>query len=151
MPSTSLGHDIARSLATALPPVPPVPDRIAGVASPLANRSCVPCRKGTTPLSEAEARRLATEVPAWSLTGGPRLERRFEFEDFAAAMRFVNRVAEVAEAEQHHPDIAIHWNKVELTLWTHSIGGLHENDFVMAAKIDELLEEPNAGATNLAG
>jgi 4a-hydroxytetrahydrobiopterin dehydratase len=121
------------------------------LASALASRRCVPCRKGTPALSPADSERLAAEVPAWSLRDGKKLERRFEFEDFAAAMRFVNRVAEVSEAEQHHPDIAIHWNKVELSLWTHSIGGLHENDFVMAAKIDELLEEPNAGATNLAG
>jgi 4a-hydroxytetrahydrobiopterin dehydratase len=120
--------------------------------SPLASRSCVPCRKGAPALTETEARGLASEVPAWTLAEDAKtLERRFEFEDFAAAMRFVNRVAEVAEAQQHHPDIAIHWNKVELTLWTHSIGGLHENDFVVAAKIDELLEEPTAGAPNLAG
>jgi 4a-hydroxytetrahydrobiopterin dehydratase len=58
-------------------------------------------------------------------------------------MRFVNRVAEVAEAQGHHPDFAIHWNKVELVLWTHSIGGLHENDFIVAARIDRLLEEPS--------
>jgi 4a-hydroxytetrahydrobiopterin dehydratase len=122
------------------------------VASALASRSCVPCRKGTPALSETQARELASEIPAWTLAeGAKRLERRFEFEDFAAAMRFVNRVAEVAEAEQHHPDIAIHWNKVELTLWTHAIGGLHENDFVVAAKVDELLEEPPAEGTNLAG
>lgn len=127
------------------------------MSSPLASRSCVPCRKGTPPLPEAEARRLAVEVPGWALIDGvKKLDRHFEFEDFAAAMQFVNRVAEVAEKEQHHPDIAIHWNKVELSLWTHSIGGLHENDFVMAAKIDGLLEDrPTgdrpSGTTNLAG
>lgn len=70
-----------------------------------------------------------------------RLRRVFEFADFREAMRFVNRVAEVAEAEGHHPDIAIHWNKVELTLWTHKIGGLHENDFILAAKVDALLKD----------
>ena len=74
---------------------------------------------------------------------GKATRTRFEFVDFLGAMRFVNRVAEVAEAEGHHPDIAIHWNKVELVLWTHSIGGLHENDFIVAAKIDRLLEEPS--------
>jgi 4a-hydroxytetrahydrobiopterin dehydratase len=67
--------------------------------------------------------------------------RRFEFRDFVQAMRFVNRVADLAEQQGHHPDIAIHWNKVDLTLWTHKIGGLHENDFILAAKINRLLED----------
>ena len=61
--------------------------------------------------------------------------------DFVEAIKFVNRVADVAEREGHHPDIAIHWNKVELVLWTHKIGGLHENDFILAAKVNRLLEE----------
>ena len=62
-------------------------------------------------------------------------------------MEFVNRVAGIAEAEGHHPDIAIHWNKVDLVLWTHAIGGLHENDFIVAAKVDRLLtEQGGAGA-----
>ena len=66
-------------------------------------------------------------------------QRRFEFRDFIGAMKFVNRVADLAESQGHHPDIAIHWNRVDLTLWTHKIGGLHENDFILAAKIDRLL------------
>jgi 4a-hydroxytetrahydrobiopterin dehydratase len=110
----------------------------------LAAKSCVPCKKGCASLTEAEARALQKQVPHWELAEkGTRIRHEFEFADFLAAMRFVNRVAEVAEAEGHHPDIAIHWNKVELVLWTHSIGGLHENDFIVAAKIDRLLEEPS--------
>jgi 4a-hydroxytetrahydrobiopterin dehydratase len=110
----------------------------------LTAKSCVPCRGGVPPLTEAEARRLCEAVPAWALLEiGTRLVRRFEFRDFKAAMEFVNRVADLAEEEGHHPDFEIHWNKVELTLWTHKIGGLHENDFIMAAKIDRLLEEPS--------
>jgi 4a-hydroxytetrahydrobiopterin dehydratase len=108
----------------------------------LAAKSCVPCRGGIPPLEEAAARKLAAGTPGWSLSeGATRLQRGFEFRDFLEAMRFVNRVADVAEAEGHHPDIAIHWNKVDLTLWTHKIGGLHENDFILAAKINRLLEE----------
>ena len=108
----------------------------------LADKSCVPCRGGIPPLAEAEARKLAERTPEWTLAEkGTRLQRRFEFRDFVAAMQFVNRVADVAEREGHHPDIAIHWNKVDLVLWTHKIGGLHENDFILAAKIDRLLEE----------
>jgi len=117
----------------------------------LAARSCVPCRGGTTPLSEEAARKLLQAVPLWTLAdGGTRLSRRFEFRDFLQAMEFVNRVAQVAETEGHHPDIVIHWNKVDLVLWTHAIGGLHENDFILAAKIDRLLNEP-AGTGEPAG
>ena len=112
----------------------------------LSSKSCVPCRGGIAPFTEEEARRMSEAVPAWALLqNGTRLVRRFEFRDFNAAMEFVNRVAELAEEEGHHPDFEIHWNKVELTLWTHKIGGLHGNDFIMAAKIDRLLEEPAGG------
>lgn len=111
----------------------------------------MPCRGGTAPLLEQTARALLPAVPLWALgEGATRLSRRFEFRDFLQAMEFVNRVAEVAEAQGHHPDIAIHWNKVDLVLWTHAIGGLHENDFILAAKIDRLLTEP-AGAGEPAG
>jgi 4a-hydroxytetrahydrobiopterin dehydratase len=113
-------------------------------AQELTSKTCVPCRGGVPPLTEEGARRLAEAVPAWALLqNGTRLVRLFEFRDFRAAMEFVNRVADLAEEEGHHPDFEIHWNKVELTLWTHKIGGLHENDFILAAKIDRLLEEPS--------
>ncbi len=109
----------------------------------LASKHCVPCRGGIPPLPEEEARRLLAGAPGWKLEeNGTRLTRRFEFKDFRKAIEFVNRVADIAEEEAHHPDIAIHWNKVDLILWTHKIGGLHENDFILAAKINRLLEEP---------
>jgi 4a-hydroxytetrahydrobiopterin dehydratase len=112
-------------------------------ASSLSAKTCVPCRGGIPPLTEETAREYAAATPEWTLAeDGTRLFRRFEFKDFKAAMEFVNRVADLAEDEGHHPDIAIHWNKVELTLWTHKIGGLHENDFILAAKVDGLLESP---------
>ena len=108
----------------------------------LASKSCVPCRGGVEPLSPEARAELLAAVPAWRLEEhATRLVHRFEFRDFVEAMRFVNRVADVAEREGHHPDIAIHWNKVDLTLWTHKIGGLHENDFILAAKVNRLLEE----------
>ena len=123
----------------------PDPTRLSG-------RTCVPCRGGVAPLTEAEARAFGTETPEWSIEEhATRLVRRFEFEDFKKAIEFVNRVADVAEEQAHHPDIAIHWNKVELVLWTHKIGGLHENDFILAAKINRLLEEPRRLTTGLAG
>jgi 4a-hydroxytetrahydrobiopterin dehydratase len=108
----------------------------------LASKSCVPCRGGVPPLSANEAARHLAGTPAWRLEeNGTRLCRRFEFRDFVGAMKFVNRVADLAEEQGHHPDIAIHWNKVDLVLWTHKIGGLHENDFILAAKIDRLLDD----------
>lgn len=118
----------------------------------LASKMCVPCRGGIPPLSEGDARRLLQGTPEWRLEeNGTRLARRFEFEDFVKAMAFVNRVADIAEEQGHHPDIAIHWNKVDLVLWTHKIGGLHENDFILAAKINRLLEESSRAASNVAG
>ena len=98
-------------------------------------------------MAPEEARQFLAGAPQWSLReNGTRLSRRFEFRDFLQAMEFVNRVARIAEEEGHHPDIAIHWNKVDLLLWTHKIGGLHENDFILAAKIDRLLDEPKETA-----
>jgi 4a-hydroxytetrahydrobiopterin dehydratase len=117
-------------------------------AGDLASKKCAPCRGGIPPLTPAEAKVFSAAAPAWSLEeNATRLRRRFEFEDFRAAIGFVNRVADLAESEGHHPDIAVHWNKVDLVLWTHKIGGLHENDFILAAKIDRLLREPR-GAEN---
>src|SRR6185369_1476772 len=118
----------------------------------LASKSCVPCRGGVPPLTPEEARELLARAPDWRLEeSGTRLVRRFEFEDFKKAIAFINRVAEIAEEQGHHPDIAIHYNKVDLVLWTHKIGGLHENDFILAAKINRLLEESSRAAANVAG
>ena len=103
----------------------------------LADKKCVPCRKDAPRLSPIEAAKLARETPEWTLNGTwDRIAREFTFKDFDAAMKFVNKVAGLAEEVGHHPDFVIHYNKVELVLWTHKIGGLHENDFILAAKID---------------
>jgi 4a-hydroxytetrahydrobiopterin dehydratase len=108
----------------------------------LAERRCVPCRGGVPPLAADAAGELARSVPGWRLEeNATRLARGFRFRDFVEAMKFVNRVADLAEEQGHHPDILIHWNAVDLVLWTHKIGGLHENDFILAAKIQKLLEE----------
>jgi 4a-hydroxytetrahydrobiopterin dehydratase len=109
--------------------------------SELAKRKCKPCEGvgAVKPLDRDGAKALGREVPKWKLRKDePRLWREFTFKDFARAMKFVNAVAEVAEKEYHHPDIHIHWNKVKLVLWTHALGGLSENDFILAAKIDKL-------------
>jgi 4a-hydroxytetrahydrobiopterin dehydratase len=94
--------------------------------------------KGTPPLNRKEAEELARQIPSWKLVDS-RLEEDFSFKDFDETMQFVNRVARVAQEEDHHPDIEISYNKVHLTLSTHSIGGLSRNDFIVAAKIQRLL------------
>ena len=105
---------------------------------PLRDRRCVPCERGTPPLGEPRVRELLREVPGWAAKDA-RLRRKLKFADFLSAMNFLNRVAEVAEREGHHPDFCVHYNEVDLTLWTHAIGGLSENDFIVASKIDALL------------
>jgi len=104
----------------------------------LTDEKSQPVAKGTPPLTREEAEDLARQVPSWSLVDG-RLEEEFRFKDFGEAMQFVNRVAQVAGQEDHHPDIQISYNRVVLTLSTHSIGGLSRNDFIVAAKIERLL------------
>jgi len=84
---------------------------------------------------------LARQVPRWTIAE-ERLKRRVTFAGFVDAIRFVDRMAELAEAEDHHPDFCVHYRDVDLSIWTHAVGGLSENDFILAAKIDELLEEP---------
>jgi 4a-hydroxytetrahydrobiopterin dehydratase len=107
--------------------------------SDLASKKCVPCSKASKGLTAAQVKALLPEVPDWSLgKKRDRISRTFTFDEFAPAMAFVNKVAALAEEEGHHPDFHIHYNKVELVLWTHAIGGLHTNDFVMAARIDRL-------------
>jgi 4a-hydroxytetrahydrobiopterin dehydratase len=99
---------------------------------------CVPCGRGTPALDLEAARARAALVPDWSLAF-PRLTRHFVLRDFRAALAWINRVGMLAEEEQHHPDFHLTgWNKVEFVLWTHAAGGLHDNDFVLAKKIDEL-------------
>ncbi len=104
----------------------------------LAEQKCEPPHAGEPPLSPEQARELAKETPAWTLKEKA-IEREFKLADFRQAMDFVNRVAAVANAEDHHPDIHISYGTVRLELSTHKIGGLSRNDFIVAAKIDALL------------
>ena len=107
--------------------------------SRLTQKKCKPCEGGTPACTLDEARKFLPEVSGWALAAdGKSISRLFTFKNFVEAMIFANRVAEVAESEGHHPDIHISWNKVTLTLWTHAIGGLSENDFIVAAKINQL-------------
>ncbi len=103
----------------------------------LVEKKCVPCEGGTPPLEKSEIDIFIKEVPSWSLREG-HLFRSYKFTNFREAVTFVNSLAGLAEEEGHHPDICIHYNRVEVEFWTHAIKGLSENDFIMAAKTDTL-------------
>ena len=105
----------------------------------LTAKTCTPCRGGIPPLPRADAEQLLAETPGWSLDpDATRIERTFKFPDFASALALVDRVGELAEAEGHHPDISFGWGYCRIVFQTHKIKGLHENDFIMAAKVTEL-------------
>jgi len=105
----------------------------------LGAKTCVPCQGGIPPLDPEKANELLISTPNWVLNeDATRISQSIIFKDFKEAMKFVNQVATLAEEEGHHPDISIHWNKVDLLLYTHKINGLHENDFIMAAKFNRV-------------
>ena len=112
--------------------------------SELTKKRCRPCEGIGDKLSPQQVSLLAGGMSDWRVVGpdqtigSQRLERRFELEDFVSAMKFLNRVADLAEAEGHHPDFAVHYNRIDFQIWTHAVGGLSENDFILAAKIQEL-------------
>lgn len=106
----------------------------------LTAKTCVPCRGGIPPLSPQEAKTLLPQVPGWQLDGDcTKLERKFKFGNFAESLAFVNKVGALAEHEDHHPDITFGWGYANVVFYTHKIKGLHENDFIMAAKVNALL------------
>jgi 4a-hydroxytetrahydrobiopterin dehydratase len=110
--------------------------------APLAAKTCTPCRGGIPPLTREEAEAHRRQTPDWELLqDGHRIERRFMFKDFAAAFAFVTRAADLAEEEGHHPDITFGWGYATVSLYTHKIKGLHENDFIMAAKLNRIFDE----------
>lgn len=107
----------------------------------LADKSCTPCRGGAPRLPKAEIGRLIPALPGWEVAEQIKLRRTVKFKNFQAALSFVNSIAAIAEAEQHHPDIAFGWGYCRIEIWTHAIGGLSENDFTLAAKIDRLIQD----------
>ena len=118
----------------------------------LTAKTCTPCQGGIPPLTAAEAERYRPEVPDWALLDDARrIERSFRFRDFAQAFAFVGKVAELAEDEGHHPDVTFGWGYATVSLQTKKIKGLHENDFVMAAKIDALASGGGPAAVGRGG
>ena len=114
--------------------------RFTDPSLPLAKRKCVPCEGGIPPLTKKEAQALMLELEGeWMLIDEAHLlAKSFRFKDFKETMVFINKVADIAEGEGHHPDLTVSYGSATVELMTHAIGGLSENDFIVAAKIDEL-------------
>jgi 4a-hydroxytetrahydrobiopterin dehydratase len=107
----------------------------------LVQKNCTPCRGGIPPLTKEEAEEFLGQVPGWELLDGAhRIQRKFRFRDFKDALAFVQQVGQIAETEGHHPDICFGWGNATVSLQTKKIKGLHENDFIMASKIEKLFE-----------
>ncbi len=103
---------------------------------------CVACRGGEPKLTREQIAEFAPQVPEWQIKevdGMPRLERVFKFKNFAQALEFTDKIGVIAEEEDHHPLIVIEWGRVTVQWWTHKVGGLHQNDFIMASKVDKLV------------
>ncbi len=106
----------------------------------LSAMECLPCRGGVPPLDRAEIDRFLDDLGGeWTVVDGHHLEKTYRFPNFRRALEYVNRVGELAEAVNHHPDIELGWGRARLTIFTHKIDGLHESDFVFAAKADRLV------------
>jgi 4a-hydroxytetrahydrobiopterin dehydratase len=116
----------------------------------LAGKKCTPCRGGVPPLTQEEAERFQLQTPNWELRDdGHRIERTFRFRNFQEALGFVGKVGDLAETEGHHPDISFGWGYATISLRTKKIKGLHENDFIMASKIDRTLDRPDSPSDSL--
>ena len=108
----------------------------------LTAKQCTPCQGGIAPLTGLEAEKLLAQIPQWKLKDeSTKIQRTFRFKNFMDALGFAQRVGVVCETEGHHPDICIGWGYCKIEFQTHKINGLHENDFIMAAKVNELLGE----------
>ena len=109
----------------------------------LQNEPCVPCRRDETGLKAEEVQRLLPAVPGWTLVqrdGVSQLELIHSCKDFRAALTLANCVGELAEAEDHHPELTVEWGRLTIRYWTHILRGLHRNDFILAARTSQLLE-----------
>lgn len=105
----------------------------------LSQKKCLPCQGGIPPLDQARSEELLKELGTdWEIVQYHHLKKEFSFSNFKEALEFTNQVGEIAETENHHPDIYLAWGKVIITIWTHKIDGLNESDFILAAKINQI-------------
>ena len=117
--------------------------------SELNQLKCTACQKGAPTVTDAEAAEFLKQIPEWQIIERDaikRLERVFKFENFALALAFTNKVGQLAETEGHHPALLTEWGRVTVTWWTHKVRGLHQNDFIMAAKTNHLYLQAQPGA-----
>ncbi len=115
-----------------------------GSAMEITEQKCTACTKDAPKVTEAETAQLKPQIPDWKIVeveGVSRLERIYKFPDFKTALEFTNRIGDAAEEEGHHPALLTEWGKVKVSWWTHAISGLHKNDFIMAAKTDQIATE----------
>src|ERR1700675_987958 len=120
----------------------------------LADKTCVPCRRGTPPLKGNELDEIHHQLPEfahWNVVDEHHLVRSYKFSDFKSALAFINLVGALAEEQGHHPDITLGWGKAEITTWTHAVDGLTESDFILPAKIDHLLNPERTPPATIAG
>ena len=113
----------------------------------LAQQKCQPCQSGSSPITAEEITALQAKIPDWNLLeyeGIPRLQKLYKFANFQGAIAFTNAVGEAAEKEGHHPALLTEWSKVTVSWWTHDVGGLHQNDFIMAARTDDIYRQQKA-------
>lgn len=103
----------------------------------LADKSCVPCRGGIPPLTKSEYEPLLAQLKGWSVEGDRKLLKTIKTKDFKEALDLANKFGEIAEEQQHHPDLLVRWGELKIELWTHKIDGLSEADFILAAKLDQ--------------
>lgn len=113
----------------------------------LLQENCIPCHGGVSPISGEEIKQYQPQIPDWSILNRentPYLERCYHLSDFAAALVLAQRIGEIAEQQGHHPTLIVEWGKLTVQWWTHAINGLHRNDFIMARKTDQILEQLKA-------
>ncbi len=108
------------------------------MSEPLASRRCAQIPEGTPPLAPERRDALLSEIDGWEIVDGHHLRREWSFPDFLSALDWVNRAGEIAEAERHHPEIFLTWGRVSVEIWTHTVNGLSESDFILAAKLERL-------------
>jgi len=130
------------ALSTAEPT--PKMQRKKRMSTSLAEKKCTPCEKGATPLDQQALRELGKDVAEWNIIDvdtEPKLRRTFSFKNFADALTFVNKIGALAEEQDHHPDIQFGWGEATIVWWSHKIKGLHENDFILASRSDQLYNQ----------
>jgi 4a-hydroxytetrahydrobiopterin dehydratase len=149
--SRTLGNEIEEAVSykigiTAVTFTPKLSSEGQDMTETLAERKCTPCRGGVAPLTHEEAERFRSQTPNWELRDDGHIERTFRFRNFQEALGFVRNVGDLAETEGHHPDISFGWGYATISLRTKKIKGLHENDFIMASKIDRMFGPPDGSA-----